>query len=673
MPNTRKPGLAQRLKNLLLGRALDPADRNAFHKISLVAFFAWVGLGADGLSSSAYGPEEMFRALGTHHHLAILLALGSALTVFLISATYSQVIELFPNGGGGYGVCSKLLSPKAGLVAGCALLIDYVLTIAISLASAADALFSFLPPEWQPYKLHAALALLLTLTLMNARGVKESVTPLVPIFLLFVFSHVAVLLYGIGTHLLDFPALASATVDDAKRTHESLGFLGALVLMLRAFSMGAGTFTGIEAVSNGIPILREPRVKTGRRTMLYMASSLAFMVLTLMIAYVMYRVEHVPGKTLNAVLFESITASWNPMLGNWAVWILLFSEAALLFVAAQAGFMDGPRVAANMALDRWLPNRFALLSDRLVNRNGIVLMSLAAAVTLILTGASVGTLVVLYSIMVFMDFVLVHLGMARHWLQVRGTEPRWRRRFAVNIAGLIVCSFILIMVTALKFFEGGWITLMVLCALLGLALMVRRRYVATGKTLARLDTLVQATQVSDATIPRLQGGVAPEVATAPCDPKAKTAVLLVSGFNGIGLHSLFAIIRLFGGVYKNFVFVEVALIDAGAYKGADEVDNLKAHVQEGLDKYAAFVRRHGYHAETATIMSHDVVDGCVQLAPQILARFPQAMFYMGQLVFPEESWISRLFHNNAVFAVQRRLYNLGIPFLILPIRVKPRD
>ncbi len=635
-----------------------------------MAFFAWVGLGADGLSSSAYGPEEMFRALGEHHHLAILLAFASAFTVFLISATYSQVIELFPHGGGGYGVCSKLLSPKAGLVAGGALLIDYVLTIAISLASAADALFSFLPPDWHPYKPHAALALLAALTLMNARGVKESVTPLVPIFLLFVVSHAAVLLYGIGTHLLDFPALARATMDDAVHTHESLGMLGALVLMLRAFSMGAGTFTGIEAVSNGIPILREPRVRTGRRTMLYMAASLAFMVVTLMIAYVLYRVQHVPGKTLNAVLFESITAGWNPVMGSWAVWILLFSEAALLFVAAQAGFMDGPRVAASMALDRWLPRRFALLSDRLVNRNGILLMSLAAAATLLLTGASVGTLVVLYSIMVFMDFVLVHTGMARHWLKVRGAEPRWRLRLAVNLAGLAVCAFILVMVVALKFFEGGWITLVVLAAFLGMALMVRRRYAATEKTLSRLNTLVQAAEASEALIGRLRTGE-PDAGT-PCDPKAKTAVLIVSGFNGIGLHSLFAITRLVGGVYRNFVFVEVALIDAGAYKGADEVDNLNAHVSSGLEKYAGFMRRHGYHAETATIMSHDVVDGCVRLAPEILARFPQAMFFMGQLVFPEESWLSRLFHNNAVFAVQRRLYNLGIPFLILPIRVKPR-
>jgi K+ transporter len=333
--------------------------------------------------------------------------------------------------------------------------------------------------------------------------------------------------------------------------------------------------------------------------------------------------------------------------------------------------MDGPRVAANMALDRWLPNRFALLSDRLVNRNGILLMAAAAAITLLLTGASVGTLVVLYSIMVFMDFVLVHIGMARHWLQVRGTEPRWRRRLAVNLTGLAVCSFILISVTALKFFEGGWVTLLVLGVLLTLAILVRRRYAATEKTLLRLNTLVQATQTSETPIARLRAGD-PDEGT-PCDPKAKTAVLLVSGFNGVGLHSLFAIIRLFGGLYKNIVFVEVALIDAGVYKGADEVDNLKAHVQSGLDQYANFVRRHGYHAETATIMSHDVVDGCVRLAPEILSKFPQSMFFMGQLVFPEESWISRLFHNNAVFAVQRRLYNLGIPFLILPIRVKPRD
>lgn len=667
----KKDGVALRLKNWLLGRALDPADRSVFHKLSLAAFFAWVGLGADGLSSSAYGPEEMFRALGEHHHLAILLAFVSAFTVFLISATYSQVIELFPHGGGGYGVCSKLLSPKAGLVAGCALLIDYVLTIAISLASASDALFSFLPPAWQPYKLHAALALLAALTLMNARGVKESVTPLVPIFLLFVFSHAAVLLYGIGTHLLDFPALARATIDDAARTHEGLGTLGALVLMLRAFSMGAGTFTGIEAVSNGIPILREPRVQTGRRTMLYMAASLACMVVALMIAYVMHRVEHVPGKTLNAVLFESITSGWNPTAGAWTVSILLFSEAALLFVAAQAGFMDGPRVAASMALDRWLPRRFALLSDRLVNRNGILLMSLAAGATLMLTRASVGTLVVLYSIMVFMDFVLVHTGMARHWLNLRRTERHWKRRLAVNLAGLAVCAFILVMVVALKFFEGGWITLAVLALFLGGAVMVRRRYAATEKALSRLNTLVQAAEASESPIGRLRADSSATGAGAPCDPRAKTAVLIVSGFNGLGLHSLFAIVRLFGGVYKNFVFVEVALIDAGAYKGADEVENLDAHVRSGLEKYAGLMRRHGYHAETATIMSHDVVDGCVRLAPDILARFPHAMFFMGQLVFPEESWISKLFHNNAVFAVQRKLCGLGVPFLILPIRVKP--
>src|SRR6185436_4534412 len=141
-----------------------------------VAFLAWVGLGADGLSSSCYGPEESFKALGTHAYLAVGLAIATALTVFLISSAYGRLIEKFPHGGGGYVVASKLLGPKIGVVSGCALLVDYVLTITISIASGADAIFSFLPHGWAAYKLPFAFAGLTLLTVMNLRGVKESVT-----------------------------------------------------------------------------------------------------------------------------------------------------------------------------------------------------------------------------------------------------------------------------------------------------------------------------------------------------------------------------------------------------------------------------------------------------------------------------------------------------------------
>ncbi|MEO7427162.1 MAG: amino acid transporter, partial [Fibrobacteria bacterium] len=130
--------------------------------------------------------------------------------------------------------------------------------------------------------------------------------------------------------------------------------------------------------------------------------------------------------------------------------------------------------------------------------------------------------------------------------------------------------------------------------------------------------------------------------------------------------------RLFGGIYKNFVFVEIGLIDAGLYKGSNEVENLQKHVSEELEGYVKFIRKHGFYGEGISALSHDVVEGSANLAPKIMERFPQSVFFMGQLVFPEESFLSRLFHNNVVFAVQRKLYHLGIPFIIMPVRVKMR-
>src|SRR5512146_1627758 len=183
MEQGQKPTILQKLKKLIIGGKHDIEDTSLFHKLALIAFFAWVGLGADGLSSSCYGPEETFLALQGHTYLAIFVAIMSGITVLTIAASYSQLIELFPTGGGGYLVASKLLSPTVGMVSGSALLIDYVLTITISVASGADAVFSFLPPAWAPYKLMFAVFGTLLLTIMNMRGVKESVLPLVPIFL----------------------------------------------------------------------------------------------------------------------------------------------------------------------------------------------------------------------------------------------------------------------------------------------------------------------------------------------------------------------------------------------------------------------------------------------------------------------------------------------------------
>ena len=271
---TSKISIGKRIKDLVLGKPKDHQDSKIFHNLTLIAFFAWVGLGADGLSSSCYGPQEAFLALGSHAYLSIFVAIGTVLTIFIISSSYSQIVELFPTGGGGYLVASKLLSPTLGMISGCALLIDYVLTITVSIASGADAIFSFIPAQWYPYKLSFAIMVVLVLMLLNMRGVKESVLPLVPIFLIFLLTHVFIIIYAFAKHLPNITQVASATKMDIQSTISQVGVWGMALLILRAYSMGAGTFTGIEAVSNGIPILREPKVETAKHTMRYMAISL---------------------------------------------------------------------------------------------------------------------------------------------------------------------------------------------------------------------------------------------------------------------------------------------------------------------------------------------------------------------------------------------------------------
>lgn len=666
MDQQHKPSPLQRVKTLILGGKHNIEDTTLFHKLSLIAFFAWVGLGADGLSSSCYGPEEAFIAFHGHVYLSVFVALMSGITVFIIAASYSQIIELFPSGGGGYLVASKLLSPTAGMVSGSALLIDYVLTITISVASGADALFSFLPPTLLPYKLVFSLLGVLLLTVMNMRGVKESVLPLVPIFLTFVVTHAFIIGYAVIMNLGNMGAVVASTRADIMQTQAELGIGGMLLLILRAYSMGAGTYTGIEAVSNGLPILREPKVKTGKRTMRYMAASLAFTVMGLMIAYLLYRVVPQSGKTLNAVLFETMTKDWGKG-GVVFVLITLLSEAALLLIAAQAGFLDGPRVLSNMALDRWFPTKFAMLSDRLVTQKGILLMGGAALITMVLTNGSVKYLVVLYSINVFITFFLSQFGMVRHWWQVRGKEAHWEKKLLINGLGMTLTFGILVTVTILKFNEGGWITLLLTGSLVAMALLTQRHYRNTHRLLHRLDELVTVAESSCPAFPGEQG--TNKELKVKYDPQDKTAILLVNGFNGLGLHTLFSIIRLFGGTFKNFAFVQVGIVDAGNFKGVEEVARMRTDVKKELDRYVHYMRCHGYYAAAYSSFGTDVVDEIASVTPEILERFPNAILFGGQLVFPKTTFLSGVFHNYTIFAVQRRFYNEGIPVVILPIRV----
>ena len=653
----------KQLKTFFIGGARDFTDHKIFHQLALSAFLAWVGLGSDGLSSSCYGPAEAFKALQGHPTLGIFVAIGTGITILMIASSYSHIIELFPHGGGGYLVASKLLSPEMGVISGSALLIDYILTITISIASGADAIFSFLPIGYIGYKLWFAVFGVLVLLLLNLRGIKEAVMPLVPVFLLFVVTHAVVIVYAVISHMSNFGVVYHETGRELTNSFHTLGLFGVLFLVLKAYSLGAGTFTGIEAVSNGLPVLRDPKVATAKKTMKYMAISLSVTVMGLMLAYILFDVRDTPGKTMNAILFESLTASWGGFYGVGFVWITLFSEAVLLFIAAQTGFLDGPRVLANMALDKWLPTRFAMLSDRLVTEKGILVMGIASLVMMLASNGSVDFLIVLYSINVFITFTLSQLGMVKHWWEQRGTEKQWFKKLMINGIGLTLTTFILISVLILKFNEGGWVTMVITGVLVLGAFFIKNHYNKTYATLKRLDVIVEAAVLSGQ-------DVHDSTAPAPLyDPKAKTAAILVNGFNGLGLHTLFSVFRLFGTTYKNYVFVEIGSIDAGNFKGADEIENLGSFVRNETSKYVDYMQDHGHYAEAYFSIGTDVVEEVNKLVPSIREKFPDIVFFGGQLVFTNESMMDRWLHNYTVFAVQQNLYVHGIPFVILPVKV----
>jgi amino acid transporter len=656
----------------LIGKPRDLRDPKVFHHVSLIAFFAWVGLGADGLSSSAYGPEEAFRALNGHYYLAVFLAVAMAGTVFIISYTYSRIIEHFPAGGGGYVVASKLLGERAGVVSGCALLVDYVLTITISIASGANAVFALLPAQFQSVKVPFEILVIVALIIMNLRGVKESVQILTPIFLVFLITHVILIFGSVIPHLGEMSGVVNKVQSglSADLANPSLGMGAVLLIFLRAYSLGGSAYTGIEAVSNGLTIMREPRVQTGKRTMGLMAVSLAFTAGGILLAYLLFGLTPREDEPMNATLAKVFAGGWTLgglEVGKWFVAITMISEGALLFVAAQAGFIDGPRVMSNMALDSWLPHQLASLSERLTMRNGVYIMGGAAIAALVYTGGNVHILVVMYSINVFLTFALSNLGMSRFMFGHRRdqgphADPRWRRHLTMHVVGFLLCMAILCITVYEKFLAGGWVTLVVTSIVIAACYLIRHHYREVAAKLKRINQERAPAFEALPDRPTPDGEV--------MDATAPTAVLLAGGYGGIGLQTLQQIERIFPDHFKQVMFISVGVIDSGTFKGPDEIDSLKKSVSEQLARYVEFARKKlGWKADADMVVGTDVVDELDRLCREVQLRFPRSVFFAGNLIFREPSWWNRILHNETAHAVQRRLEFDGLPMVIVPVRI----
>ncbi len=647
----------KRLQHFFIGKPLDPFAQNVRQHMALVAFFAWIGLGADGISSSAYGPEEAFAALGFHTQLAVFLAVATGFTVFLIAFAYMQVIELFPHGGGGYRVASTLIGPRAGLVAGSALIIDYILTIAISLASAVDSFFSVLPPEWQPYKLILEIGLVLLLVQLNLRGMKESIKILMPIFLGFMVSYISLIVYGISSRLSGISHIVPNAVHDAQHMADQWGWFAVLSLFFKAFSMGGGTYTGLEAVSNSMHNLAEPRVRTGRITMLCIAASLAFMAMGIIMLYLLWEVERVNGETMNATAFSLITQNWTVggiNISHPLVTIVMLLTAGLLFVAGNTGFIAGPAVLANMAVDRWMPHMFSSLSSRLVTKNGVVLMGVTAISALLITGGTVHILVVLYSINVFVTFTLSLAGIVRY---------RWMNRnygkLIVPLLGTLVCFGILVTTVLEKFTTGGWMTLLLTSVLVSIGLKVKHHY----------SVVQQQIETNERDIADMIHKICPAShGMEKLDSSKPTAVFLTSETSATGMYSLLWVTENFPQMFHNFVFVSVGEIDTEEFVDQQKWNNLRRDTKKTLKGYVDFCHEYGMASTYYHAYGTDVVQQLSELSKKVSDRFPNAVFFATKFIADDDDMITQMLHNQTAYIMQRRLHTMGRTLIIVPIK-----
>jgi len=326
-------------------------------------------------------------------------------------------------------------------------------------------------------------------------------------------------------------------------------------------------------------------------------------------------------------------------------------------VGAQSGFVGGPSIMANMAKDSWLPRRFSALSERLTMQNGVLLMGVTSIAVLLYTNGSVTALVVMYSINVFLDFTLSQFGMAKFFFQNRGKDKAWVSHIVIHLIGLILCATILMVTIYEKFGEGGWVTLVITSTLIGLCYLIRGHYLKVRKGVRQLEEILSL----------IPAGQIPN--EEPLNPKERTAVILVSGYNGFGLHSWLSVFKEFPKLYRNFIFVSVAEIDSGTFKGVSEIEALKSSIKEQLSQYVKIARSYGYAADCRMDVGTDVVETATHLCQNIVHEFPKSTIFTGKLIFRQETVFQRILHNETAFAIQRRLQWEGITAVILPIRV----
>ena len=449
------------VKRWLLGRPLATAQVSHERLSNPVALAVF---SSDPLSSTAYATEEIFLVLILAGTAALHYSIGISLVIVglvaILTASYRQTIFAYPSGGGAYVVAKSNLGESPGLVAAAALLIDYVLTVAVSVAAGIAAITSAVP-ALREHRVALGLAAIVILTWANLRGVRESGRIFAVPTYLFVGGLGLVIMVGLGRELFGAP------VDHAVPYVPAVEGL-TLFLLLRAFSSGCTALTGIEAISNGVPAFREPVSKNAATTLTWMAVMLASLFLGLTVLAYLYGLVPREDETLISQIARISLG------GGVFYYFIQAATAMILILAANTSYNGFPRLASILAQDSFLPRQMRSLGDRLAFSNGILILGLCAAVLLVIFRGDTHALIPLYAIGVFLSFTLSQAGMVRHWQDHK--RPGWRKALAINLTGAVATGVATVVLALTKFTHGAWVVIVLVPLLIGMFRKIQWHY-----------------------------------------------------------------------------------------------------------------------------------------------------------------------------------------------------
>ena len=421
------------------------SEQRKLTKLQALAAFS-----PDALASIGYADQEIYLGLIVAGAVGLAMALPIALAITgllaILALSYTQIIQKYPSGGGSYEVARKTLGPIPGLVAAAALVVNYLLNVAVSLTTGVDAIASAFPELWA-HRIMISLLLLLGITLLNLRGMRESgIVMAIPVYL-FVFSYFGMMGYG-GVNLAVHGPLYPPVPPPAPV--QSL----TLAVLLHTFSTGCTAMTGVEAISNGVPSFRSPESKNASQTMVVMAFLMGILFLGSIGLIQVLAVVAGPQETV-------LSALAHRLLGGGPVYLIIqASTLVMLTVGANTSFAGLPRLMSVMANDGYLPQRLAKMNSRQVFSNGILLLAVASGVLIIAFSGSSHALVPLFAIGVFLAWTLSQSGMVIHWRRERGNA--WKLKALLNGTGAAATAITFVIVGSFKFFEGGWIALLLI-------------------------------------------------------------------------------------------------------------------------------------------------------------------------------------------------------------------